>query len=58
MGKYVINVKIGDYVLVEIYFVCGICVFCLIGKYYVCIYIKIFGVDIVGLFVEYVKVLV
>lgn len=43
---------------VEMYIVCGKCVFCLVGKFYVCINIVIIGVDMVGCFVEYVKVFV
>jgi len=55
-GKEVKSVKIGDIVSAETHIVCGDCYQCKIGNMHICDNVKILGVDIDGVFAEYVKI--
>ena len=56
VGKEVKSVKIGDIVSAETHIVCGDCYQCKIGNMHICDNVKILGVDIDGVFAEYVKI--
>lgn len=56
IGKEVKSVKVGDIVSAETHIVCGDCYQCKIGNMHVCDNVKILGVDIDGVFAEYVKI--
>ncbi|RFU61663.1 L-threonine 3-dehydrogenase [Peribacillus glennii] len=54
VGSKVKSVNPGDYVSAETHIACGRCPQCLSGKYHICKYTKIIGVDTQGCFAEYV----
>ncbi len=55
-GKGVTSVKAGDLVSAETHIVCGRCPLCLTGKGHVCMDTHILGVDVDGVFAEYVAI--
>ncbi|MFH1549983.1 MAG: L-threonine 3-dehydrogenase [Planctomycetota bacterium] len=56
VGSLVTRVKVGDYVSPETHIPCGYCPQCLTGKQHICHNLKILGVDVDGVFAEYVVV--
>lgn len=54
VGNEVTRLKVGDYVSAESHVVCGTCHQCLTGQGHVCQNYRILGVDIPGVFAEYV----
>ena len=56
IGSGVVNVKVGDHVVIDNVFSCGKCYACRIGRPNVCGSVKVLGVHIDGVFSEYVKI--
>lgn len=54
IGPHVKNIKVGDFVSAESHIVCGNCYLCLTGQYHICKDFKIIGVDVDGVFADYV----
>ncbi len=55
-GSNVRNVKVGDYVSGECHIACGFCHNCRTGLAHICENVKIFGVDVTGIFAEYASI--
>ena len=53
VGKNVTTAKVGDYVSGECHIACGHCHQCKIGQAHVCQNMKVFGIDVPGVFAEY-----
>ena len=56
IGSNVSSVKVGDVVTAETHIPCGKCLQCRTGRMHICKNLKILGVDIDGVFAEYVRV--
>jgi threonine 3-dehydrogenase len=56
IGADVTTCKVGDYVSAETHIVCNNCPRCHVGEYHLCENTRILGVDIDGVFAEYVAV--
>jgi len=56
VGREVQHVKVGDYVSGECHIACGHCYLCRTGNAHICQNVKIFGVDVDGIFAEYFSV--
>jgi len=56
LGEGVKQVKLGDIVAAETHVVCDICYLCRTGNAHICQNLSILGVDIPGVFAEYVSV--
>ncbi len=56
VGQNVKNIKVGDVISVETHIACGHCYLCHTGNAHICVNGRIFGVDIDGVFAEYVAV--
>lgn len=54
IGPQVKNIKVGDFVSAESHIVCGNCYLCRTGQYHICKDFKIIGVDVDGVFADYV----
>lgn len=54
VGPHVQNIKVGDYVSAESHIVCSNCYLCRTGQYHICRDFKIIGVDVDGVFADYV----
>jgi len=52
-GKNVTNVREGDYVSGECHIFCGRCYQCKAGQMHICQNMKVFGIDVPGVFAEY-----
>lgn len=53
LGNNVRHIKVGDYVSGECHITCGHCLECRTGMAHACQNVKIFGVDVSGIFAEY-----
>ncbi|MEW5819137.1 MAG: L-threonine 3-dehydrogenase [Cyanobacteriota bacterium] len=53
-GPQVRNIKVGDFVSAESHIVCSNCYLCRTGQYHICRDFKIIGVDVDGVFADYV----
>jgi len=56
IGDAVQGIKVGDFVSAETHVVCGVCYQCRTGNAHICQNLTILGVDIPGVFAEYVAV--
>ncbi len=56
VGSDVKHIKVGDIISAETHIACGHCFQCLTGNKHICQNVKIFGVDIDGVFAEYAVV--
>jgi len=56
IGEGVVGVKKGDFISAETHIACGHCYFCRTGLAHICREVKILGVDIDGVFAEYVRI--
>lgn len=56
VGRYVHNVRVGDYVSLESHVVCGRCRFCQTGNGHICENTQLIGVDRDGGFAEYIAI--
>lgn len=54
VGQDVTGVKVGDIVTTETHIVCHTCEFCLSHQAHICAHTKVIGVDMDGVFAEYV----
>ena len=54
VGPHVKNIKVGDFVSAESHIVCSNCYLCRTGQYHICRDFKIIGVDVDGVFADYV----
>lgn len=54
IGPQVKNIKVGDFVSAESHIVCSNCYLCRTGQYHICKDFKIIGVDVDGVFADYV----
>ena len=54
IGPQTKNIKVGDFVSAESHIVCGNCYLCRTGQYHICKDFKIIGVDVDGVFADYV----
>jgi threonine 3-dehydrogenase len=54
IGPHVKHIKVGDFVSAESHIVCSNCYLCRTGQYHICRDFKIIGVDIDGVFADYV----
>jgi threonine 3-dehydrogenase len=54
VGPHVKNIKVGDFVSAESHIVCANCYLCRTGQYHICRDFKIIGVDVDGVFADYV----
>lgn len=54
IGPMVKNIKVGDFVSAESHIVCSNCYLCRTGQYHICKDFKIIGVDVDGVFADYV----
>lgn len=54
IGPHVKNIKVGDFVSAESHIVCSNCYLCKTGQYHICRDFKIIGVDVDGVFADYV----
>ncbi|MGC8893330.1 MAG: L-threonine 3-dehydrogenase [candidate division WOR-3 bacterium] len=56
LGPGVKHIKVGDFISAETHVPCGHCYECLTGNMHICLNMKIFGVDMDGVFAEYAVV--
>ncbi|MEO0141286.1 MAG: L-threonine 3-dehydrogenase [candidate division WOR-3 bacterium] len=56
LGPGVKHIKVGDFISAETHVPCGHCYECLTGNMHICLNMKIFGVDMNGVFAEYAVV--
>lgn len=56
LGEDVHSVSIGDYVSGECHIACGHCIQCRTGLSHICQNLKVFGVDVSGIFAEYASI--
>jgi threonine 3-dehydrogenase len=56
LGGGVDRIKVGDFVAAETHVVCGKCYQCMTGQGHICTHLAILGVDIDGVFAEYISV--
>ena len=56
VGKYVKNIKVGDYISAETHIPCCKCIQCLSGQMHICSNLEILGVDRNGSFAEYIVI--
>jgi len=56
LGPGVRNIRVGDYISAETHVPCGHCFECKTGNMHICLNMKIFGVDMDGVFAEYAVV--
>lgn len=54
IGPHVKNIKVGDFISAESHIVCSNCYLCRTGQYHICRDFKIIGVDVDGVFADYV----
>jgi len=56
LGQRVTTVRAGDFISAESHIVCGVCDQCRVGNGHICENTRILGVDIDGVFAEYVRI--
>jgi len=56
LGPGVRNIRVGDFISAETHVPCGHCYECLTGNMHICLNMKIFGVDMDGVFAEFAAV--